>query len=221
MAARYVTDTTVWRLVVPLAAPLDLTGSRLTAVFRPTFGGDPVAAVSTDDGSITLATDPATGKVRALKIAVSVAARNGWRVQSNTALAFDVHRVAAPGAEPEWPGRQFVTVAPGTDSDRAGAGFGPVFTQAQPYDGPDGLMLPALTTGPQGERGEPGASAITPRIYPIVAAASLAATHGLSYAPEAWVVTPDGEVIETDIRHALGVTTVIFPSPFTGTLYLR
>lgn len=73
----------------------------------------------------------------------------------------------------------------------------------------------------QGMAGPPGASAAAPRSYAIIAAASIAAAHGLPFAPEAWIVTPDGEVVDTDIRHGPGVTTAIFPGPFTGTLYLR
>lgn len=73
----------------------------------------------------------------------------------------------------------------------------------------------------QGIAGPPGANAAAPRIFPIQSTASFTANHGLPFAPEIWIVTPAGEVIETDVLHSPGAATVVFPQPFTGTLYLR
>lgn len=84
--------------------------------------------------------------------------------------------------------------------------------------GPAGAQGPP---GPTGPAGAPGPTATAPLVYPITASSSFAAVHGLPYSPEAWVVAPDGEALDTDIRHAPGVTTAIFPGPFTGILYLR
>lgn len=60
-----------------------------------------------------------------------------------------------------------------------------------------------------------------PSAYPINGAASFTAAHGKAFAPDIWILTPSGELVETDVLHAPGATTVVFPEPFTGTLYLR
>lgn len=73
----------------------------------------------------------------------------------------------------------------------------------------------------QGMAGPPGVSAAAPTAYAIAGAASFTAHHGLPFAPSAWIVTPEGELVETDVLHSPGATTVVFPQPFTGTLYLR
>ncbi|MGU3286439.1 hypothetical protein [Methylobacterium mesophilicum] len=60
----------------------------------------------------------------------------------------------------------------------------------------------------------------TPVLYPLSGAASFAISHGLSYAPMATIIGPDGTEVDTDVAHAPGLTTLTFAQPFTGTLYL-
>lgn len=84
----------------------------------------------------------------------------------------------------------------------------------------DGLKIAALGA-PQGPAASQGANVAAPTSYALNGISSFVASHGLPFAPEAWIVTPSGQLIETDILHTPGATTAIFPAPFTGTLYLR
>lgn len=79
----------------------------------------------------------------------------------------------------------------------------------------------ATAVAAQGPAGPPGQNAAAPYSYAISGVASFTASHGLPFAPEAWVITPEGELVETDVLHSPGATTVVFPQPFTGLLYLR
>ena len=73
---------------------------------------------------------------------------------------------------------------------------------------------------PQGPAGPPGIGVATVLTFSITAASSFTASHGFTYSPRAWLVDQAGELVETDVLYAPGQVTVMFPGPFTGTLYL-
>ena len=115
-------------------------------------------------------------------------------------------------------------------------------------DGPVGAQSVAVQVpGPQGRPGEVGpdgrsayevavangfagtetewlaslaSGGITVLTLPITAASSFTASHNFPYRPRAWLVDATGAEVETDILHAPGQVTAVFPGPFTGTLYL-
>lgn len=65
-------------------------------------------------------------------------------------------------------------------------------------------------------------ASLTPSVmsYPIVAASSFTAAHGFPFNPNAWLVDSSGTKVDTDTFYAPGQVTVVFPTPFTGTLQL-
>lgn len=56
--------------------------------------------------------------------------------------------------------------------------------------------------------------------FAITGASSFAASHAFAHRPRVWLVDAAGEEVDTDTHHAPGQVTVIFPGPWTGTLYL-
>ena len=55
---------------------------------------------------------------------------------------------------------------------------------------------------------------------PIRSASSFTANHDFTYAPRVWLLNAASAEVETDVLYAPGQVTVVFPEPFTGTLYL-
>lgn len=155
MAATSVTDTTDWLLAQPIASTgdLDLSATLLTATFRPIFGGDIIAEVSSEDGGLVFV--PAVGNQPAyFAISVPVKGRT-WRIGRRTSVKGDIERRPDPTNPDrvEWLGRIDFNVEPGTSSAGvANAVTSPVLIPAQPYDGR--LVVGALYIGPQGLPGE-------------------------------------------------------------------
>lgn len=155
MAATSVTDTTDWLLAQPIASTgdLDLSATLLTATFRPIFGGDIIAEVSSEDGGLVFV--PAVGNQPAyFAISVPVKGRT-WRIGRPTSVKGDIERKPDPTNPDrvEWLGRIDFNVMPGTSSAGvANAVTNPVLVPAQPYDGR--LVVGALYIGPQGTPGE-------------------------------------------------------------------
>lgn len=79
------------------------------------------------------------------------------------------------------------------------------------------VVVEVLVPGPQGARGPSGGEVL---VLPIRGASSFTANHPFAYAPRAWLLDAASVEVETDIVHAPGQVTAIFPVPFTGTLYL-
>ena len=61
---------------------------------------------------------------------------------------------------------------------------------------------------------------VTVLTLPITAASSFTAPHNFPYRPRTWLIDATGAEVETDVLYAPGQVTVVFPGPFTGTLYL-
>lgn len=70
--------------------------------------------------------------------------------------------------------------------------------------------------------GPPGPSGAEPLAFPLVAAGSVNAAHGLGFYPDVWFARADGEAVLYGIEYPdLSHVSVSFPTPFTGTMYLR
>lgn len=86
------------------------------------------------------------------------------------------------------------------------------------------LVSPASQgeTGPQGEKGDQGQPGVAAGVllFPITAAASFTASHNFVNPPKSWIIDAGNVLVDTDTLYAPGQVTVVFPEPFTGTLYL-
>ncbi|WP_170249283.1 hypothetical protein [Methylobacterium haplocladii] len=112
------------------------------------FGGPEAVALDSANGAITWIADT-NGLTDSLILSVPKAARGGWLASTPTTLVFDVHRTVTGSTIDEWLGRSSVRVLPATDSAlvRQQAAFTQILVAGQPGSG---VVLPALTTGPQG-----------------------------------------------------------------------
>ena len=72
--------------------------------------------------------------------------------------------------------------------------------------------------GPPGPSGGGSGGGAAPTVYQIAGVASFTANHGLPFVPRVTLVDAGGVEVDTDIHHAPGRTTAIFPGPLTGTL---
>jgi hypothetical protein len=88
-----------------------------------------------------------------------------------------------------------------------------VIRRVVPAD-PAVIRLPV--PGPMGPPGRDGLG--TTLSYPIASVASFTANHGLPYTPKATILDANGEQVDTDTYFAPGQVTVVFATPFTGTL---
>lgn len=162
-----VIDTAGWRVVVPLRAPLDLTGSRLTATIACQFGGrvvdlDSANLVPGYDGAREIDwTAGADGLSDHLVFTVTRAMRGGWLAMGAqgrpgpAALFADVKRTLAGSLrDPELIGRTSFMAAPGTDSPAVAAAAGGYSPVLAPIQGLQPITAAALVTGPQGPAGD-------------------------------------------------------------------
>lgn len=124
MQVQYLNDACVWRIVISVCGRPDLSGSVLTAKLNPITGGKtdgvPIVALSSAFAAAKLeVVNDEQGKALAVRVNVSVAARNGWQAdQPVVRAACDVHRVVPPNlsTEPEWLGRAAVGIVPDSGS---------------------------------------------------------------------------------------------------------
>ena len=65
------------------------------------------------------------------------------------------------------------------------------------------------------------ASAIRPLFFTINNVATFAAHHSLNHLPHVWLLDQDGNTVETDVAYSIGIVTLTFAMPFTGSLYLK
>jgi hypothetical protein len=152
-----VIDTADWLLAVPVQTvagqTVDFSGTVLSLALTPTFGGDPIAVASSEDGSLTFV----PGAVPYFAIDLRVADRT-WRVSRTTTIFGDILRYPDPANSDhvEWLGRLALRVNPGSNSTGiATPATSPVLIPAQPYEGR--LVATPVIVGPQGVPGERGA----------------------------------------------------------------
>jgi hypothetical protein len=106
---------------------------------------------------------------------------------------------------------------------------GPVFRGEKGETGPSlyDLWLEAGNVGSLDDflavigAGGGGSTPIVQKMYPLNSVGSFVANHGLAKIPTVKILTVNGEEVETDVLHSPGKTTLIFPVPFIGTLYLE
>jgi hypothetical protein len=85
-------------------------------------------------------------------------------------------------------------------------------------------VIRVVREGPPGPRGPGGGGdggGLEQLVYQLNNVGSFTARHGFSRIPSVRLLTPLGEEVETDVRHAPGQTLLVFPVPFTGTLYVE
>lgn len=214
-----VIDVADWLLAVPIqpvsGQTVDFSGTALSLALTPTFGGDPIAVASSEDGSLTFV----PGAVPYFAINLRVADRT-WRVSRTTTIFGDILRHPDPTNPDhvEWLGRLTLRVNPGSNSTGiATPATSPVLIPAQPYEGR--LVAAPVIVGPQGVPGLAGNGSSLVHEQGS-AAATWIISHNFGRRPTVSVYSASGDEVLTDVTATPTSVSVVFAQPTAGSAIL-
>ncbi|TXN33888.1 hypothetical protein [Methylobacterium sp. WL19] len=214
-----VIDNADWLLAVliqPVSGQtVDFSGTALFLALTPTFGGDPIAIASSEDGSLTFV----PGATPYFAIDLRVADRT-WRVSRVTSVLGDILRYPDP-ANPdhvEWLGRLALRVHPGSSSSGiVSEATSPVLIPAQPFEGR--LVAAPVIVGPQGVPGLAGNGSSL--VHEQGSAASTwIIPHNFGRRPSVSVYSASGDEMLTDVTATTTSVSVVFAQPTAGSAIL-
>lgn len=76
-------------------------------------------------------------------------------------------------------------------------------------------------SGPPGPPGDGSGGTGLPSEFAINNVSEYTVTHSLPYAPSIWLLDTAGRLVFTDVIYTATQVTLVFPSPFTGTLFVK